>query len=391
MRDQLADGLLVISLGLTLSEPVSLGDGDGEGDGDVGPDDGVGRLVRDGDGLTLWLGFVPPPLDARGVGEVCEPAVGLVLAFADGVGDADRLCFGEELADGTPPIAPEFPPEPVGSSVTCAGGLVVGPVPLPPVTANAVPTPPAATRAVSPVTASTRRDPGCPSIPWMKSYRTERRAPVASRRAACQKLTCVPSKRTTRSRGGSEWALNVVANAEARREAWWSGSEGCSEHTGRRGNGRAGRRQAVPERLAPDSSEQTISGIRPACESRRPTWQSVLVTDTPTEPAAWLALPDVAERLDIPMNRLRQQVKEGIFLALRRDGVLKTPVELIASPTVLKHLPGVLTLLHDAGYNDEEVLRWLYTPDDSLPGVPAEALGDHRAVEVKRRAQATGF
>ena len=65
--------------------------------------------------------------------------------------------------------------------------------------------------------------------------------------------------------------------------------------------------------------------------------------------------------------------------------------ELIATPTVRKHLPGVLTLLHDAGYNDEEALRWLYTADDSLPGIPANALSGARATEVKRRAQALGF
>lgn len=93
----------------------------------------------------------------------------------------------------------------------------------------------------------------------------------------------------------------------------------------------------------------------------------------------------------MPVNRVRQWIREGKFLALRRDGVLKTPVELVASPTVLKHLPGVLTVLHDAGYNDEEAFRWLYTPDESLPGAPAEALSDARATEVKRRAQALGF
>ncbi|BCJ29221.1 transcriptional regulator [Actinocatenispora sera] len=115
------------------------------------------------------------------------------------------------------------------------------------------------------------------------------------------------------------------------------------------------------------------------------------VTDTPNEPASWLPLPDVAERLDMPVNRVRQLIREGRLLALRREGVLKTPVDLIDSPMVLKHLPGVLTLLHDAGYNDEEAFRWLYTPDDSLPGAPAEALRDNRATEVKRRAQALGF
>lgn len=93
----------------------------------------------------------------------------------------------------------------------------------------------------------------------------------------------------------------------------------------------------------------------------------------------------------MPVTRVRQMIRERRLLALRREGVLKTPVDLIDSPMVLKHLPGVLTLLHDAGYNDEEVFRWLYTPDDSLPGAPAEALRDNRATEVKRRAQALGF
>lgn len=111
----------------------------------------------------------------------------------------------------------------------------------------------------------------------------------------------------------------------------------------------------------------------------------------PVEPAAWLTLPEAAERLDVPVNRLRQQIREGRFLALRREGTLRVPAELIASPIVLKHLPGVLTVLHDAGYNDEEAFGWLYTPDDSLPGVPAECLADQRATEVKRRAQALGF
>jgi hypothetical protein len=64
---------------------------------------------------------------------------------------------------------------------------------------------------------------------------------------------------------------------------------------------------------------------------------------------------------------------------------------LVANRTVLKHLPGVLTLLRDVGYNDEEALRWLFEADDTLPGTPARALGGELATEVKRRAQALGF
>jgi hypothetical protein len=113
---------------------------------------------------------------------------------------------------------------------------------------------------------------------------------------------------------------------------------------------------------------------------------------TPSEPAGWVVLPDVAERLDVPVSRVHQMVRDRALLAVRRDGVLRVPQELLANRTVLKHLPGVLTVLHDAGYNDEESLRWLYQRDESLPGGAAVyALAGAGATEVKRRAQALGF
>ena len=113
--------------------------------------------------------------------------------------------------------------------------------------------------------------------------------------------------------------------------------------------------------------------------------------DLPVAPSAWIALPDLAERLEVPVTKVHQMIREGTVLAVRRDGVLRIPAELVANNTVSKHLPGVLTLLRDAGYNDEEALRWLYTPDETLPGTPAHALAGGGATEVKRRAQALGF
>ena len=112
---------------------------------------------------------------------------------------------------------------------------------------------------------------------------------------------------------------------------------------------------------------------------------------TDTEPAEWLTVPDVAERLGVPVNRVHQMLRDKALLAVRRDGVLRVPAELVANRTVLKHLPGVLTLLADAGYSDEEALRWLYDYDETLPGTPAAALAGDQATEVKRRAQALGF
>ncbi|MGI5237143.1 Rv2175c family DNA-binding protein [Dactylosporangium sp. CA-139066] len=108
-------------------------------------------------------------------------------------------------------------------------------------------------------------------------------------------------------------------------------------------------------------------------------------------PAEWLTMPEVAERLGIPVNRVHQLVRDRSLIAVRESGVLRVPADFITETGVVKHLPGVLTLLYDAGYNDAEALRWLYTPDESLPGTPAAALRGNRATEVKRRAQALGF
>ncbi len=119
--------------------------------------------------------------------------------------------------------------------------------------------------------------------------------------------------------------------------------------------------------------------------------EPVATTGHLVEPAEWVALPDVAEQLGLPITRVHQLVRDHALLAVRRDGVLRVPSELIATANVRKHLPGVLTLLFDAGYNDDEALRWLYTADESLPGTPATALSGNRATEVKRRAQALGF
>jgi hypothetical protein len=113
--------------------------------------------------------------------------------------------------------------------------------------------------------------------------------------------------------------------------------------------------------------------------------------ELPQQPSGWVTLPDIAERLDVPVMKVHQMIRDGALLAVRRDGVLYVPAELVAGRNVLKHLPGVLNLLHDAGYTDEEALRWLYSPDDTLPGIPAAALDGNGATEVKRRAQALGF
>ena len=40
-------------------------------------------------------------------------------------------------------------------------------------------------------------------------------------------------------------------------------------------------------------------------------------------PQDWLTLPDVAERLDVPVTKVRQMLRERRLLAVRTEGVLR--------------------------------------------------------------------
>jgi hypothetical protein len=105
----------------------------------------------------------------------------------------------------------------------------------------------------------------------------------------------------------------------------------------------------------------------------------------------WLTLPEAAERLAVDVTKVRQLLREHKLVGVRRDGVLQVPAAFVQDFAVLKGLPGTLTVLADCGFSDDEALRWLFTPDDSLPGSPVQALVENRGTEVKRRAQALAF
>ena len=93
------------------------------------------------------------------------------------------------------------------------------------------------------------------------------------------------------------------------------------------------------------------------------------------------------------IQRVRQLVRDRQILAVRRgeNNVLMVPEVFVQDGQVLKGLPGTLTVLRDGRFTDDEALRWLFTPDDTLPGSPVDALVANRGTEVRRRAQALGF
>ena len=107
----------------------------------------------------------------------------------------------------------------------------------------------------------------------------------------------------------------------------------------------------------------------------------------------WLDWSEAGERLQVSVSKVRQLIREHHLAAVVPvDGAgQKVPAELIQDGEVVKGVPGLLTVLTDAGYADREAIVWLFTPDDSLPGRPIDALRENRGSEVKRRAQAMAF
>lgn len=119
--------------------------------------------------------------------------------------------------------------------------------------------------------------------------------------------------------------------------------------------------------------------------------------DLDTLVGEWLTLPDVAERLGLDVGKVRRLLQDGLLVAVRRGerNVLSVPAALLVDGedgvVPLPELRGTITVLSDSGYDDDEALRWLFTPDDSLPGTPVDALRAGRKTEVRRRAQALAF
>jgi hypothetical protein len=100
---------------------------------------------------------------------------------------------------------------------------------------------------------------------------------------------------------------------------------------------------------------------------------------------------EVAGVLGVSPNRVRQLLREHKLMAVPGSGNSRIPADFLQDGTVLKHLPGLITVLKDGGFSDEEAFEWLFRADDTLPGTPVAALRGDRHTEVTRRAQALAF
>lgn len=109
----------------------------------------------------------------------------------------------------------------------------------------------------------------------------------------------------------------------------------------------------------------------------------------------WLTVPDLAEELGVSLRQVRSMLAERELIATRigERNVVAVPAAFIQDGHVISTLMGTVTVLSDAGFSDEEAIRWLCTPDETLPipGSPIDMLRAGRRAEVRKRAMEEAF
>jgi hypothetical protein len=107
----------------------------------------------------------------------------------------------------------------------------------------------------------------------------------------------------------------------------------------------------------------------------------------------WLPLPDVAELLNVSITKVHGLLDERAVVAVRvgARNIRSIPALFIQDGHVVDSLKGTIAVLGDAGFTDEELISWLFTPDESLRGRPVDALREGRKTEIRRRAQSLAW
>ena len=109
----------------------------------------------------------------------------------------------------------------------------------------------------------------------------------------------------------------------------------------------------------------------------------------------WLTVPDIGERMGMRLSDVRQMIEDRQVLGARIGprNVMSVPSKFFNDEGPLPELPGTFTVLHDSRMTDAQILRWLFTPDDTLPvqGAPMDALLAGFKTEVRRRAMEAAY
>ncbi|WP_244328289.1 Rv2175c family DNA-binding protein [Yimella sp. cx-51] len=119
------------------------------------------------------------------------------------------------------------------------------------------------------------------------------------------------------------------------------------------------------------------------------------MNDVETLVGAWLSVPEVADALGLPHRTVRRMIDDKELLSARigPNESVAVPAAFIKDGALLPALPGTITVLLDARLSADEALRWLFTPDPTLPvvGAPITMLQLGRKAEVRKRASELAF
>jgi hypothetical protein len=118
-------------------------------------------------------------------------------------------------------------------------------------------------------------------------------------------------------------------------------------------------------------------------------WHAGRVSDIENVVSEWLPLPDVAERLGCAITKVHGLLDERALVAARvgERNIRSVPALFLDGDHLVDSLKGTIAVLADAGFSDDELIVWLFTPDESLGGRPIDALRAGRKTEIRRRAQ----
>jgi len=102
----------------------------------------------------------------------------------------------------------------------------------------------------------------------------------------------------------------------------------------------------------------------------------------------WLSLPELGEAIGEPVSTLRQWVREGrlVTVSVGERRIASVPSDLVRDGALVRGLASALTVLRDGGFEPEQALAWLLSPDDVLGERPVDLMAAGRDVAVRRRA-----
>lgn len=105
----------------------------------------------------------------------------------------------------------------------------------------------------------------------------------------------------------------------------------------------------------------------------------------------FLTVPDLVELLGEPVSRIHRLLEDHHLAGVKVDGVLKIPSEFLLHGEIISAMRGTMLTLLDAGFSNDEAVRWLLTENDELGERPIDTMRAGHKAAVRRAVQGLAF